>query len=56
MRNEVRIYTYYNQSDLENRLTELYKTFDIEDIRYSIGYSGSRIVYSALVIFREVIG
>lgn len=56
MRNEVKIYTYYNQNDLENRLTELYEMFDIEDIKYSIGYSGSRIVYSALVIFRKVIG
>lgn len=56
MRNKVRIYTYYKESDLANRLTELYELFDIVDIKYSIGYSGSTIVYSALVIFREVLG
>lgn len=55
MRNKVRIYTYYKEYELANRLTELYELFDIVDIKYSIGYSGSTIVYSALVIFREVI-
>ena len=50
---EVRIYTYYDESDLAKRLRELYKLFDIVDIKYSITCNGSLTKYSALVIFKD---
>ena len=57
MRTEVKIYTYFNERDLENKIKSLYEHFDIIDIKYSIeSNGGSMTKYSALVIFRKVIG